>query len=508
MSVAVLDCKHSLHCSGCSLLQDLATPPQYQQGRLFFCNTLGLPDFPLVAGHLRYWRCRAKLAVRGTAVAPLIGLFRQGSHQVEPLPHCVAHHPSIQRAVAVIRQVGGEGELLRREWKGSLYASLSPHVSLWTCRALQVVLVWRAAGSGDPSVALAQRLSRTLLAVAAAGIASTPGSKRGSDGYSTLEPDTFHHTRRRKQSWQGTRASNTGSATAGSSRELIHSVWLNFQPVTGQQSGANAVLGRGWLHLAGPSTGWQTWWRDTPVALAPGSFVQANYGAFRSALALMAAAVPTATQHVVEFHAGVGAIGLSLMSDLIRRGPRAVPPSLRCVEINGEGEAPFLKSKKLLLQSLGCPTAPSSEAQVTPELDYSLARSTDAVQAGTEAEAVAPGPQLTYTVAAAGSDPYAFLAGADVVVVDPPRKGLEVELVEALAAADWPRRPSTTPRRILYLSCGFRSLQRDCAALLGAAGRPPSWRLVSACALLFFPGVDSIETLVVLEEVVQQQAMA
>ncbi|GFH26720.1 S-adenosyl-L-methionine-dependent methyltransferases superfamily [Haematococcus lacustris] len=163
----------------------------------------------------------------------------------------------------------------------------------------------------------------------------------------------------------------------------------------------------------------------------------------------MAAAVPTATQHVVEFHAGVGAIGLSLMSDLIRRGPRAVPPSLRCVEINGEGEAPFLKSKQLLLQSLGCPTAPSSEAQ-----------------------------------------------------------GLEVELVEALAAADWPRRPSTTPRRILYLSCGFRSLQRDCAALLGAAGRPPSWRLVSACALLFFPGVDSIETLVVLEEVVQQQAMA
>ncbi|GFH15670.1 uncharacterized protein HaLaN_11939 [Haematococcus lacustris] len=214
--------------------------------------------------------------------------------------------------------------------------------------------------------------------------------------------------------------------------ELIHSVWLNFQPVTGQQPGANAVLGRGWLHLAGPSTGWQTWWRDTPVALAPGSFVQANYGAFSSALALMAAAVPTATQHVVEFHAG----------------------------------------------------------------------------AGTEAEAGASGPQLTYTVAAAGSDPYAFLAGADVVVVDPPRKGLEVELVEALAAADWPRRPSTTPRRILYLSCGFRSLQRDCAALLGAAGRPPSWRLVSACALLFFPGVDSIETLVVLEEVVQQQAMA
>ncbi|KAJ9505418.1 hypothetical protein QJQ45_027484 [Haematococcus lacustris] len=418
MGAAVLDCRHSLHCSGCSLHQDLATPPQYQQGRLFFCNTLGLPDFPLVAGHLRYWRCRAKLAVRGTAAAPLIG-------------------------------------------------------------------------PGDPSVALAQKLSRTLLAAAAAGIASTPRPERGSDGYTTLEPYTSHHTRRRKQSWQETRASNTGSASAGQSRELIHSVWLNFQPVTGQQSGANAVLGRGWLHLAGPSTGWQTWWRDTPVALAPGSFVQANYGAFRSALALMAAAVPTATQHVVEFHAGVGAIGLSLMSDLIRRGPRAVPPSLRCVEINGEGEAPFLKSKKLLLQSLGCPTAPSSEAQ-----------------AGTEAEAGATGPQLTYTVAAAGSDPYAFLAGADVVVVDPPRKGLEVELVEALAAADWPRRPSTTPRRILYLSCGFRSLQRDCAALLGAAGRPPSWRLVSACALLFFPGVDSIETLVVLEEVVQQQAMA
>ena len=41
-------------------------------------------------------------------------------------------------------------------------------------------------------------------------------------------------------------------------------------------------------------------------------------------------------------------------------------------------------------------------------------------------------PSLSYCVAAAGSDPVGFLAAADVVIVDPPRKGLEPELLQAL----------------------------------------------------------------------------
>ena len=51
--------------------------------------------------------------------------------------------------------------------------------------------------------------------------------------------------------------------------------------------------------------------RRACVHLAVGSFVQANYGAFQSALASIRQHVPPGSR-VVELHAGVGAIGLSL----------------------------------------------------------------------------------------------------------------------------------------------------------------------------------------------------
>lgn len=43
----------------------------------------------------------------------------------------------------------------------------------------------------------------------------------------------------------------------------------------------------------------------------------------------------------------------------------------------------------------------------------------------------------------------------DVVVVDPPRKGLTPSLIRELAAAD--------PKRIVYISCNPSTLARDCA---------------------------------------------
>lgn len=97
----------------------------------------------------------------------------------------------------------------------------------------------------------------------------------------------------------------------------------------------------------------------------------------------------------------------------------------------------------------------------------------------------------------------------DVLVVDPPRKGLDAAVLAALT-----QRPSvhhageagtavqqrqqqqqlSRPRRLLYVSCGFRALMRDADALLAAG-----WRLAAARAFVFFPGTDSLETLAVFE---------
>jgi len=80
--------------------------------------------------------------------------------------------------------------------------------------------------------------------------------------------------------------------------------------------------------------------------------------------------------------------------------------------------------------------------------------------------------------------PWILDRGADIVIVDPPRKGLEPAVVKALGA-----RPAG---KILYLSCNPTTLARDLAALRGA------YEIASIRAFDFFPHTAHIETLAVL----------
>ena len=80
------------------------------------------------------------------------------------------------------------------------------------------------------------------------------------------------------------------------------------------------------------------------------------------------------------------------------------------------------------------------------------------------------------------------LADADVVVVDPPRKGLCPDVLHALIAL--PRDKTTT---LVYVSCGFDAFQRDLARL-----RAAEWRLRHVEGHLLFPGANHVETLAVL----------
>lgn len=83
--------------------------------------------------------------------------------------------------------------------------------------------------------------------------------------------------------------------------------------------------------------------------------------------------------------------------------------------------------------------------------------------------------------------------GANVLIVDPPRKGLEPEVLAHLAGGK--RDPlAGDVRRLVYVSCGFEALKRDAAALVGAG-----WRMVHAEGFVLFPGSDHLETLCVLE---------
>ena len=76
---------------------------------------------------------------------------------------------------------------------------------------------------------------------------------------------------------------------------------------------------------------------------------------------------------------------------------------------------------------------------------------------------------------------------ADVVVVDPPRKGLNADAIEALVRFN--------PRRIVYVSCDPATLARDVALL-----KERGYRLKNALAADLFPRCSHVESIVCLSK--------
>ena len=77
---------------------------------------------------------------------------------------------------------------------------------------------------------------------------------------------------------------------------------------------------------------------------------------------------------------------------------------------------------------------------------------------------------------------------ADVAVVDPPRKGLNADCIEALSRM--------MPRRIVYVSCDPATLARDVALL-----KERGYRLETAQAADLFPRCAHVETVVLMSRV-------
>ena len=73
----------------------------------------------------------------------------------------------------------------------------------------------------------------------------------------------------------------------------------------------------------------------------------------------------------------------------------------------------------------------------------------------------------------------------DVVVVDPPRKGLNADTIEALH--------KMSPRRIVYVSCDPATLARDVALL-----KERGYVLKNAMAADLFPRCAHVESIVCL----------
>ena len=371
------------------------------------------------------------------------------------------HHPAINAAVAVTLEA-------MEACATQPYHEPSGGGDL---RYLQLTVVQEPGGDSPPGPPLVQ----VVLVWNSAGAAGAAGE--AGDGGSRARLEQLA-----SELWE------RGRGQGG--QPLLHSVFANFNPRRD-----NTILGPDWRLLHGEERGWAAL-GGAAICYGPGSFMQVNPGAMDACLRAMQGFVPRGAA-ILDLHAGVGTIGGSggwvgpvdcwsrlLLCRWIHASRRpchaAHPPaglslaatcqprSVRFVEISPHGAEPFQLSAARL----------AAEAR-------------EGAAAAESSSGSGGGVELEYIVASAGADPGRWCEGADLAVVDPPRKGLDAATLAFLAGGAAP--PGL--RRLLYLSCGFPALQRDAAALVGGG----HWRLAHAAAFLFFPGTDHIETLAVFE---------
>lgn len=245
-----LVCPHQPSCPGCPRL---ATPglPAEPLGRLqALARRAGIAPPAEHGSPATAFRHRARLAIRGRADAPKLGIFEAGTHRAVHIPRCLVHHPVINRVAATVRDA-----LARHR-----VPTYSDAAHAGVARYLQVVVE--------------RETERAQVALVTNG--TTP------DAVSALLADL--------------QTSLAGDA---------HSLWWNGNPER-----TNTILGPHWQQLCGEPfvvdrSG------DARVFYPPSAFGQSNL-TLAMQLAAEVRALGKPGERVSELYAGVGAIGLGM----------------------------------------------------------------------------------------------------------------------------------------------------------------------------------------------------
>jgi tRNA/tmRNA/rRNA uracil-C5-methylase (TrmA/RlmC/RlmD family) len=209
--------------------------------------------------------------------------------------------------------------------------------------------------------------------------------------------------------------------------ESLHSLWWNGNPER-----TNVILGPHWHRWRGPEAVREEI-GGAEVFFPPGAFGQANLDLADRMVAQVAEWVPDGAR-LVEYYAGCGAIGLGLLARAERVAfNEAVPDALAGLV-------------------LGIAARPWEE------------RGRAEVLAGPADEHVAR------------------IDDADVVIVDPPRKGLDAALLARLV--------ESPPARLIAVSCNLDAFLGE-ARTLRAAGK---LRLAAVVPFALFPHTAHVET--------------
>jgi 23S rRNA (uracil1939-C5)-methyltransferase len=227
-------------------------------------------------------------------------------------------------------------------------------------------------------------------------------------------------------------------------------------------------------------------------------------------LALDVAKIVPGGSRVCELYAGIGLLGLTALSYHAKRGEPLI--WVRCSDENPANTRCFDKTVRSLPIEISGRDKNRPRGRKIEEL--TIAEMAEALKSSKRSQHEVKPDKVSYVVKSAKS---ALLGGealgANVLIVDPPRRGLEEEVIKELCKAinakqsyveskdmltldenrvNW----TNDVRTLIYVSCGFEAFARDCEQLLRSNA---GWMLKSATGYILFPGSDHVETLAVFE---------
>lgn len=475
-------CPHYETCGGCTMIKGIETPvitaaqnyfaaERYQGDNTIVDETV----FPLVVPtKTTGWRTQAKLVAASKSSSSwmkegcVFGLYQKGTHDVLPIPECLVHHPAINQAISLLEAATAKANIGAYE-ESSKEGDLR-YVQLQTERSTGKVcltLVWNAVSQ-----------------------------KKAQPGLSRLVKEL------EKQS-------------------LWHSIWCHCNDSVG-----NNIFSRNpnrWSRLVGPeylrepipvasidddnfSAGW--------FYFTPMTFRQGNMDGFDILANDVARSIPGGSK-VCELYAGVGVLGLTTLAFHEKHGNPL--QWLRCSDENPANPRCFQRSFETLsggsiskqqenIRKRGAGSFHSNDDDEITLQELMQQTEFDQVQIPVENN------RASYTVATASQALTSGQAlGANALIIDPPRKGLEEEVMAELIKPRnrdqpyaeepslllWPEEKmnwANDINLIIYVSCGFDALARDCDRLLSSRA---GWSLESATGYLLFPGSDHVETMAI-----------
>ena len=443
------------------------------------------------------WRTQAKLAVSPGSTwtrdsGCSIGLYQRNSHDVLSIPDCRVHHPSINRAVDVI--VKATQKVRTPGYQEDIGQGLLRYVQLQVETSTSKVC-----------------LSLVMNA----------------ERFKECQPHLSYLVKELKRA----------------DPKLWHSIWCHCNDSRG-----NAIFARDvtrWHPVDGPPyvreaiPGSDPDKREGLMYFSPYVFRQGNLGGFGEIAREVWEAVPRGSR-VCELYAGVGLLGLSALlhhgkleeEDGVKGGLRWLrcsdenPENARCFDrtvstmpmhITGRTPKKFQAGGKKKGQRRRNNAKHSGKGKLDGERSIKDLMDSMTTEGGGNAPRPSkddPSERVTYLQANAASALYRGQAlGADVIIVDPPRRGLDEAVLRQLTLrhdsnqpyAEKPAMISHLPRHavnwtndartLIYVSCGFDALARDLDGLLTAKA---GWKLESATGYVLFPGSNHVETVVVL----------